>query len=164
MRKYVLPLLSAFVASVLISACASGQPEASAAGPAVEQAHPGPVAAVRVTFDRDGITSSHASGMADLASGREVTVDDPTRMASISKLVLAIGVMRLVEAGTLDLDADVSESLGWQLRHPEFPDMPSSLRLLLSHPSARTHDSGDWHITLDGTLQGQLNAPGSWYD
>lgn len=162
MRKYVLPLLSAFVASVLISACASGQPEASAAGPAVEQAHPGPVAAVRVTFDRDGITSSHASGMADLASGREVTVDDPTRMASISKLVLAIGVMRLVEAGTLDLDADVSESLGWQLRHPEFPDMPISLRLLLSHTSGLTDDAGYWQVPLDGELKGLLDEPGAW--
>ena len=39
------------------------------------------------------------------------------RVASISKLVVAVGVMRLVEQGRLDLDADVSALLGWPLRH-----------------------------------------------
>ena len=64
-----------------------------------------PVAQVRVAFDRDGIVATRAEGKADLATGRQVTADDPVRIASISKLVTAIGVMRLVDAGTLDLDA-----------------------------------------------------------
>src|SRR5690606_18163054 len=99
------------LAAMLLGACATGQPPAVDAADAADAVdavdaveHPGPVAAVRVAFDRDGITDARARGMADLASGREVTADDPTRMASISKLVVAIGVMRLVEAGTLDLD------------------------------------------------------------
>src|SRR5690606_39055883 len=92
-----------------------------------------PVALVRVAFDRDGVVSTRAEGMADIAAGRAVTADDPVRIASISKLVVAIGVMRLVEAGTLDLDADVSGYLGWPLRDPAFPDVPITLRLLLSH-------------------------------
>ena len=57
----------------------------------------------------DGITASGASGLADRARGRALTIDDPVRIASISKLVVALGVMRLVEQGRLDLDRDVSE-------------------------------------------------------
>ncbi|WP_163360631.1 serine hydrolase domain-containing protein, partial [Klebsiella aerogenes] len=77
-------------------------------------------------------------GLADISASRPVTADDPVRIASISKLVVAIGVMRLVEQGRLDLDADVSRWLGWKLRNPAFPDAPISLRLLLSHRSSLT--------------------------
>ena len=58
------------------------------------------------------------------------------RIASISKLVVAMGVMRLVEAGGIDLDADVSQMLGFELRNPAFPDVPITARMLLGHTSS----------------------------
>ena len=73
------------------------------------------------------LTASGASGLADRARGRRLTIDDPVRIASISKLVVALGVMRLVEQGRLDLDRDVSDYLGWRLRNPAFPDRPITL-------------------------------------
>lgn len=73
---------------------------------------PAPPAAVRVDFDRRGLTRVRTTGLADRRTGRAVSADDPVRIASISKLVTALGVMRLVEAGRLDLDADVSRLLG----------------------------------------------------
>ena len=123
-----------------------------------------PVAQVRVTFDRNGIVSTHAEGMADLATGRKVTVDDPVRVASISKLVTTIGVMRLVEAGKLDLDTDVSTYLGWTLRHPQFPDTPITLRLLLSHRSSLTDAAGYYATPLGQPLKGILDDPKAWDD
>jgi Beta-lactamase class C and other penicillin binding proteins len=112
-----------------------------------------PVAQVRVAFDRNGVVSTRAEGMADLATGRKVTADDPVRVASISKLVTSIGVMRLVEAGQLDLDADVSTYLGWPLRHPRHPDMPITLRLLLSHRSSLTDAAGYYATPLGQPLK-----------
>ncbi|RYY92389.1 MAG: class C beta-lactamase-related serine hydrolase, partial [Alphaproteobacteria bacterium] len=97
-----------------------------------------PVAQVRVAFDRTGITDTKTSGHADIAAGRLITADDPVRVASISKLVVAIGVLRLVEQGKLSLDDDVSQKLGWPLRHPAYPDRPITLRLLLSHRTGLT--------------------------
>src|SRR5688500_2909468 len=79
-------------------------------------------------FDSRGVTASGAAGLADRASGRALTVDDPVRLASITKLHVALGVMRLVEQGRLDLDSDVSDRLGWTLRNPSFPDRPITLR------------------------------------
>jgi len=121
-----------------------------------------PAAQVRVTFDRDALTSARSAGLADVAAGREVTIEDPVRVASISKLVVAIGVMRLVEAGKLDLDADVSTLLGWEVRHPAHPDVPITLRLLLSHTSSLTDEAGYWQVPLDGHLRDLLADPRAW--
>ncbi len=123
-----------------------------------------PVAQVRVAFDRHGIVGTHAEGMADLATGRKATADDPVRVASISKLVTTLGVMRLVEAGTLDLDADVSTYLGWPLRHPRFPGTPITLRLLLSHRSSLTDAAGYYATPLGQPLKAILDDPRAWDD
>jgi CubicO group peptidase (beta-lactamase class C family) len=120
-----------------------------------------PVAEVRVAFDRQGIVSTRTEGFADAAANRAVTPDDPVRVASISKLVTGIAVMRLVEAGKLDLDADVSKLLGWSLRNPAFPDMPITLRLLLSHRSSLT-DTVDYVLPLDAGMRGVLADPKAW--
>lgn len=121
-----------------------------------------PVASVRVAFDRDGIVATRVHGLADTDTGRRVTAGDPVRIASISKLVTAIGVMRLVEAGKLDLDADVSDLLGWPLRNPAFPEQPITLRLLLSHRSSLTDAAGYWQTPLGGRLHDILQDPRAW--
>lgn len=118
-------------------------------------------AAVRVAFDAGAITRVQASGLADRATRRRVTADDPVRVASVSKLVVALGVMRLVEAGRLDLDRDVSDYLGWRLRNPAFPDAPMTLRLLLGHRSSLT-DGADYLIPLGDTLRARVADPRAW--
>jgi CubicO group peptidase (beta-lactamase class C family) len=124
-------------------------------------ASPEPAAIVRVAFDRAGETAVEASGFADAAARRAVTADDPVRVASISKLVTAIAVMRLVEQGQLNLDNDVSKWLGWSLRNPAFPDRPITLRLLLSHRSSLT-DELDYVLPLDAELRTVLSDPKAW--
>lgn len=120
-----------------------------------------PPATVAVTFDRHTLRPAFAEGLADRASGRKVTADDPVRIASISKLVTALGVMRLVDVGKLDLDRDVSDYLGRRLRHPQFPDRPITLRLLLSHRSGLT-DGADYIVPLGETLRQRLSDPRAW--
>lgn len=121
-----------------------------------------PIARVRITFDRDGETAAQAQGMADVAADRPITVDDPARIASISKLVTTIGVMHLVEQGKLDLDADVSKQLGWTLRNPAFPERPISLRLLLSHTSSLTDAAGYWNVPLGSSIRMLTDDPKAW--
>lgn len=123
---------------------------------------PSPLAQAGVAFDSAGEVGTFAEGIADPASGRAVTPDDPVRIASISKLVVAIGVMKLVEQGRLDLDSDVGQWLGWKLRNPAFPDRPISLRMLLSHTSSiRDHDD-QYAIPLGGTVRSVMAEPTSW--
>jgi CubicO group peptidase (beta-lactamase class C family) len=113
------------------------------------------------TFDARGIARSGAAGLADRAAGRALTIDDPVRIASITKLHVALGVMRLVEQGKLDLDEDVSGHLGWTLRNPGFPDRPITLRLLLSHRSS-LRDDVSYALPLDMTVQQAVAAPEAW--
>jgi CubicO group peptidase (beta-lactamase class C family) len=136
----------------------------AAESPTAALPEPHPVAMVRVAFDREGITAIAVDGFADVATGRKVTAGDPVRVASISKLVTAIGVMRLVEQGKLDLDADVSRWLGWPLRHPSFPDRPITLRLLLSHRSSLTDAAGYYATPLGGELRSILDDRRAWDD
>ena len=129
---------------------------------AADPAPDSPKARVRVAFDRDGIVATRTEGYADPASKRAIGIDDPVRIASISKLVLSIGVMRLVEQGKLDLDADVSKTLGWKLRNPAFPDSRISLRRLLSHTASLTDGAGYWQVPLDGEFRTLLDDPKAW--
>lgn len=119
-------------------------------------------AAVEVAFDRDGETGAAASGVADPASGRRVTPDDPVRVASVSKLVVAIGVMRLVEQGRLALDEDASVKLGWRLRNPAYPDRPITLRQLLSHTGSVRDQGDNYALPLDGSVRDAMADPRSW--
>jgi CubicO group peptidase (beta-lactamase class C family) len=102
-----------------------------------------------------------AQGIADERTGRLVTADDPVRVASISKLIVALGVDKLVQSGKLDLRRDVSEYLGWTLRNPAFPDVPITLEMLLSHRSSLT-DGGEYIIPLGTSLQSFVANPKSW--
>ncbi|PNS08982.1 serine hydrolase domain-containing protein [Solilutibacter silvestris] len=121
-----------------------------------------PVAQVRFTFDRDHILTQDARGFADVAAQRRITIDDPARIASISKLVTTLGVMRLVELGKLNLDEDVSKQLGWKLRNPAFADTPITLRMLLSHTSSLTDEAGYWNVALDEDIRDLAGNPKAW--
>lgn len=119
-------------------------------------------ATVIATFSPRAIDIRSEEGLADQQTGRAVTAEDPVRVASISKLVTALGVMRLVEAKKLDLDTDVSTYLGWRLRNPHFPDRPLSLRLLLSHQSSLMDGGELYLIPLGETLRTRLADPRLW--
>jgi CubicO group peptidase (beta-lactamase class C family) len=76
---------------------------------------------------------------------RELMPDHLMRVASISKTLSAVVVMQLVEEGALDLDHDVSEYLGWELRNRHYPDRAITLRQLLAHTSS-IRDAGESYI------------------
>ena len=70
------------------------------------------------------------------ANDLPVMNDTTYRIASISKMVAAIGVMQQVEKGRIKLDADVSKYLGFRFRNPNFPGAKITARMLLSHTSS----------------------------
>lgn len=100
-------------------------------------------------------------GLSNRATGRALMPDDPVRIASISKLFVSLAVMRLAERDKLQLDADVSDYLGWSLRHPAYPDKPITLRLLLSHQSG-LRDGINYALPMDARLETELKNPKAW--
>ena len=96
-----------------------------------------PLASLAVLAVRNGsVVFEAAFGHRDIEAGLPATPDTLYRIASVSKLATAIGFMRLVESGQIDLDADVGRYLGTPLRNPAFPAEPISSRMLLGHTSS----------------------------
>ena len=106
-------------------------------------------------------------------------LEDPFRVASVSKMVATTGFLQLVEQGRVGLDDDAGMRLGFRLRHPAFPDQPITVRHLLSHtsglrngpsypvpaghdlreafdPAGRHFDGGAWFGPRE-------HAPGRWF-
>lgn len=121
---------------------------------------PGVVAGLAFTATGEGRGFAH--GLADPATARPVTLDDPVRVASVSKLVVALGVMKLVEQRRVSLGADLSGLLGWPLRNPAYPDAPVTLAMLLSHRAGvRDHDD-QYAVPLGETVAAAMADPRSW--
>ena len=81
------------------------------------------------------------------------------RIASVSKMMTTVGLMRLVEQGKLSLDQDVGIYLGFSLRNPHFPLQPLTLRSLLSHTSS-LRDAGGYAWGPERSLRDVFTAGG----
>lgn len=122
-----------------------------------------PPATVVIAFDSETIRPLIVEGLANKVSGRAVEANDPVRIASISKLIMALTALRLVDEGKLDLDRDVSDYLGWEVRSPYHPDAPVTLAHLLSH-RAGLSDKAGYIIPLGESLKAKLADPAAWRD
>lgn len=77
---------------------------------------------------------SGAYGYADKMNGRQLTTDTPMRVQSISKPITAWGVMKLVEQGSIELDAPIMRYFkNWRFPESYFPVEQVTVRQLLSH-------------------------------
>jgi len=86
-------------------------------------------------FKGQDIIYSLSYGTADKAAGIPAGIHTKYRIASISKTITAILAMQLVSEGKLDLDADISDYVGFKLRSPAFPETAITTRHLLTHTS-----------------------------
>lgn len=135
-----------------------GELDAIAANPACL------LASLSVLAIRNGrVVYEHQAGRQhiDGAGGPPVTRRTMFRIASISKMVTTLGVMRLVEEGKLALDNDVGIYLGFPLRNPHFPAREITLRMLLTH-TASLRDAAGYSWPADRALKDIL-VPGARY-
>jgi CubicO group peptidase (beta-lactamase class C family) len=131
--------------------------------PAAAQDSAPPPATVVVAFDKDSITPLIVEGLANKDTGRPVEANDPVRIASISKLIMALTALRLADEGKVDLGRDVSDYLGWRVRSPFHPDAKVTLAHLLSH-RAGLSDKAGYIIPLGESLQAKFADPAAWRD
>jgi CubicO group peptidase (beta-lactamase class C family) len=97
---------------------------------------------------KDGkIVYNESFGYKNLETKEPLGNTDVMRIASISKSFTATALMQLVEKGVISLDGDVSDMIGFKIRNPHHPDVPITLRMVLSH-TASIRDKEDY-FTLD---------------
>ena len=99
----------------------------------------------------------------DPAKNLPMEMDTRFRTASISKTFATIGAMRLVEQGKLDLDADVSDYLGFELRNPNYPDKVITPRMLLSHSSS-IQDGSVYTIAPEYSIKEFFTPEGKYWN
>jgi len=110
-----------------------------------------PGAAV-LTIREGQVDSVSVYGLADPEAGRAVSPDTLFTIASISKTVTATALMTLYEQGKFNLDDDINSYLPFEVRNPNFPDVPITFRMLLSHTSSiQDSDVYDKYYTLNQT-------------
>jgi amino acid adenylation domain-containing protein/non-ribosomal peptide synthase protein (TIGR01720 family) len=109
--------------------------------------------ALRLTMDRnrvpgtsvavlaDGrITDSWSEGVLDIATGQPMTPHTRFQAGSVTKQVVALGVLALVRDGVLDLDTAVGQYLRtWRLPGAAAFAEPVTLRRLLGHAAGLAH-------------------------
>lgn len=102
-----------------------------------------------VLIERGKVYGEHFASV-----GKPVDRDTLFQIASTSKGVAAWGVMTLVEAGKLDLDAPVSKYLTrWKLPPSEFNNDGVTVRRLLSHTAGLTDGLGYAGFKLGEPIQ-----------
>ena len=94
---------------------------------------------VGVVSDKE-VLFAKGFGLADKASGIEVTPDTIFRIASVSKIVNLVIVMKLVEEGKLDLDTDIKKYLPELKIKSRFDSKPITIRSILTHHSGLPSD------------------------
>lgn len=103
-------------------------------------------------IDDYALTGAATYGKITAEQPGEVTEETRFQAASISKLVNAVGVMRLVETGRLDLDQDVNRLLtSWQIPpSPKYPEAVITVRMLLSHTAGLSAHGFGGYASPDG--------------
>lgn len=96
-----------------------------------------------VLFKGDQVLYQNAFGVRDEDDGDPLKVTDIFKIASMSKSFSAVSIMQLVDEGKLSLEDDVSDLMGFPVRHPKWPDIPITLRMLLSHTSSMKDGTGN---------------------
>lgn len=128
---------------------------------------PGASAAV---VDGQRVAWTHAFGYADLETRQPATPDTTYSICSISKLFTSVAIMKLVEDGAMELDAELGDYLeGFQPSVPvDVVGEPITIRDLLSHASGLPREGvGAYWNTLEfpteADLEDTINQIGRLY-
>jgi len=121
---------------------------------------------------KDRLVWAKAYGWADAEQKIPMTTDTIQNIGSISKTITATAVMQLWEKGKFKLDDDVNGHLPFQVRNPDFPDVPITYRQLLTHKSSikdgpaygKSYACGDPKISLKDWIQGYLMPEGKYFN
>lgn len=101
----------------------------------IEQMALDKVTGLSIGFKKDDFVWAKGFGFADLENLVRAKPESSYRLASVTKTLTAVGVLQLVEAGKINLDAEV------QTYVPDFPKKkwPVTVRQLLGHLGGISH-------------------------
>lgn len=92
-------------------------------------------------------------------------IDDKTifRIASISKIVVAMAALKLMEEGKLNIDEDISNIFGFKIRNPKYPNDIITTKMLMLHTSSILDGYNDEDLDHNGIEKGYNGVNGKKY-
>lgn len=141
MKKW-LALLAALVCLMLAAACVFA--EALTMDEQVDKIFRGAkaVGGAFLVAQKGEVVYERYYGVQQKTTNVPVTEKSYFRCASVTKLVTGIGLMKMMDAGMLAPDEDISTYLGYTVRNPRYMDTPITLRMLMSHTAGLVENSG----------------------
>lgn len=116
-------------------------------------------AGVQVAVIENGtVTDTYAYGWATKDTD-PMTADHKMRVASISKVIVGLAAQLLREEGTIGLDEDISQYWGVTVQSPKYPDIPITIRGMLTHCSAIINAGDDTSRKYD-SVKAKLQGSG----
>jgi len=86
--------------------------------------------------DKDSIVYSKGFGYSNKEQQKPYTTKTVQPIASISKTLLGVALMKAQEMGLLDLDDPIKDYLPFTIQNPFYPKEPITIRQLASHTSS----------------------------
>lgn len=85
---------------------------------------------------RDGkVIYTRSEGVANQKRETPMTADHILRLGANGRIFPVIATLQLVDQNLVSLNADASDYLGFQLRNPRYPDLPITVKMLLTNTS-----------------------------
>jgi CubicO group peptidase (beta-lactamase class C family) len=101
-----------------------------------------------VVVKKNDIIYKQHFGMQDIAKQKRLNDSSLFRIASISKSFSATAIMKLVEAKKVKLEDDFSNLVGFKIRNPNFPNIPITLKMVMSHTSSINDSQGYFNLDV----------------
>ena len=118
----------------------------------------------------DNIVWEKYFGYANIDENITVNEDTIFILSSVSKTITATALMQLFEDGLFFLDDDIDDYLPFQVNHPDYPFIPITFKMLLSHTSGikdnwgvMPYYDGDSELELGYYLEQYLTPNGEFY-
>jgi D-alanyl-D-alanine carboxypeptidase len=104
----------------------------------------------------------HCFGNADIAAGKPYSIHTTQEIGSVSKMILAVALMKAIELGYFTLETDINQLLPFKVINPYEPNHVITIRELATHTSGIIDNPGVYintyrfHLQLRPYSQGYL--------
>ncbi len=150
MMKKTTPLMASILlclAAGILASC--GNPEEEAARSITAFMEESGTLGLAVAVVKDGrVVYTGSFGKRSTDKDTPLQDGDVFRIASISKSYTTSALLRLVEEGKIRLDDDVGDLVGFPVRNPLYPDIPITVKMLLSHSSSLNDSQGYFNLDV----------------
>jgi CubicO group peptidase (beta-lactamase class C family) len=132
------------------------------------------VPGLSVGIIRNGrLVCATGAGLANIEQKKPVSRETVFAWASVSKTATAIAAMVLYDRGKFGLDDDINQFLPFEVRNPNCPAEPITVRQLLTHSSSivdsksiydASYTKGDSPVPLGDFVRGYVTPDSEYYD